>query len=173
MTIRADWRLLWCAPARWAGVACVVGVVIGGFMWADGLEWWNVLAMPAFLAVAAASTLGAVQALIWLGWSGTVTYRIEGDALSAYRGARRRRSVPLARVAELDFDLHATPWSLVMSGWWGYLTPLPRLLVTLNSTDDRWDPSNGAAEHFPAILLAGTDLESALADLRRRLAVPA
>lgn len=173
MTIRADWRLLWCAPARWAGAASVVGVVLGGLMWMDGLEWWNVLAMPAFLAVAAAATLGVGQALIWLAWSGTVTYRIEGDALSSYRGRRRRRSVPLARVAELDFDLDATPWSLVTSGWWDYATPLPRLLVTLNSTEDRWDPSNGATEHFPAILLAGTDLEPALATLRRRLALPA
>ena len=33
--------------------------------------------------------------------------------------------------------------------------------------------SNGATEHFPAILLAGPDLDSAVAGLRRQLAAPA
>lgn len=166
MVIRADKRLVWFAFARWGGLGALIGLVVGVLMWLDGEAWWSALSAPVLFAGGTAATFGLLQALVWWLWSGAVSFRVEGGCLSAYRGRRLRRSVPLDRVSDLDFDDDATEASLMLSGWFGWDTPLPSLLVTLNATDDRWDPSNGVTESFPAILLAGEGLTAALAELR-------
>lgn len=93
-------------------------------------------------------------------------YTIEKDFLTAYRGRWERKRIPLERVARVDFDQQVEPLELVLTGWFGWVSPIPALVVTLTPTPNRWDPSNSAQVPLPRILIAGDRQRRALNELR-------
>ncbi len=168
VTIHANTQLLWWAYLRWGALAAVLGVVIMIGMLLDRQGWADALA-SLFFPAAGALLLGSVTALTWRLWSGRVRYVLDADNLTAWRGKRHRASVPISRIAWVDFNQHPEPIELALTHWFDYDTPLPRLVVTLNTTKNPWDPTNAAAKSLPTILLAGDDQTRALETLRLRL----
>lgn len=170
MTIRPDRRLALLAMAKLAGVGGLVGLIVGVGMTLDGETKWSLLAGPAALAGLSASTLGLLLAITWWLLPGHVTYAVVDGFLTAHRGTRTRRRIAVERIANIDFDQHVAWTDLVFSGWFGYVSPLPALLVTMGATPNRWDPDNGAVIALPRILLCGVRQATAQAELQAALA---
>ena len=166
VTVRPDRRLALLAMAKLAGVSALVGVAVGVGMTLDGEPKWFLLAAPAGLAGFGAVTLGVLVALMWWAFPGRVTYTVADGFLTARRGNWTRKRIPIDRVAEIEFDQQIEWSDLVFSGWFGWISPIPMLLVTMTATTDRWDPSNGAVEPLPRILVSGAGQVEALRQLR-------
>ncbi len=87
-------------------------------------------------------------------------------------GGRLRKQIPLERIAQVEFDEHITWSDLVFTGWLGWGSPIPSLLVRLRPTKDSWDPSSSAIESLPSVLIAGACQQRALLELRQALNLP-
>lgn len=147
-----------------------MGLVAGVLMVADGESAWSLLLAPPMFAVIGAATLGVVVGLIWMMSVGRVTYVVTPTHLLGYRGRWKREEVELARVESIEFDEDIEWTDLVFTGWLGYTSPIPALVVHLDGNVDRWDPSNSAVIFFPRILLCGERQRRALVDLEREIA---
>lgn len=167
VTVSPERRLAILAMAKFAVIGLLLGTVIGVGMSLDGETKWSILFAPPLFAALGACTLGAVVAISWWLFPGRVTYSVGEGCLTAKRGKWVRRRVPLARISKIDFNEDVEPVDLIFTGWFGFTSAMPQLLITLNSTEGRWDPSNGAVEHFPRILLAGRAQARALHRLRQ------
>ena len=166
VTVRPDRRLALLALAKFAGLGSLLGAVVGVGMALDGESTWSLLAAPAVLAAVASATVGAVVALIWWLIPGRVIYTVADGFLTARRGAQARKRIPIDRVADLRFDQQIAWADLVFTGWFGFVSPIPKLLVTMTPTSNRWDPSNASVEQLPRILLSGPRQQEALLQLR-------
>jgi len=158
--------------AKLAGVGAAVGLAVGVLMAVEGESPWFILGGPLALGLLCGVTLGTAVSVSWYLVPGRVTYRVADGSLTAWRGGSIRKQVPLERIAEVDFDEHITWSDLVFTGWLGWGSPIPSLLVRLTSTKDRWDPSNSAIESLPSVLIAGTRQRRALLELRQALNLP-
>ena len=173
VTVRPDRRLALLALAKFAGLGAMVGLVVGVGMTLDGETRWSLLLGPVALAAWGAGTLGCFMALIWLMFPGRVTYAVVDGYLVARRGRWLRKRIAVERIAEIEFDEEIDGSDLAVTGWFGYTSPIPGLVVTLTVTTDRWDVSNAASESFPPILISGERQRSALRELRQALELPA
>lgn len=172
MTIRADRWLALLAMAKFAGVGALIGLVVGVGMTLDGESLLFILAAPLGMGIIGGATLGSLVALSWWLFPGRVTYAVADGLLTARRGNSVRKQIPVERIAEIEFDQQIKWTDLVLSGWFGYLSPIPAICVTLTPTKDRWDPSNSASVGFPSILMAGERQRKALSQLRLALGRP-
>lgn len=116
--------------------------------------------------------MGCFVALTWWAFPGQVTYTVADGFLVARRGRRVRKRIAVERIAEVEFDEDIDASDLIFTGWFGYTSPIPGLVVTLTATPDRWDVTNAAAVFLPRILLSGERQERALDDLRQALNLP-
>lgn len=172
VTVRSDRRLALLALAKFAGVGALLGLAMGIAMLLDGEPKWFLLAVPFGLAGFAGFTLGSLVALMWWLFPGRVTYTVADGFLTARRGNWIRKRIPIDRVAEIGFD-EQVEWShLVFSGWFDWVSPIPALFVTMTATPDRWDPTNGAVEELPRILVSGSRQVEAFRELREALGLP-
>lgn len=165
MIVSADPRLALLGLGKAAGFGALLGLVIGALMVLDGEPWWSILAAPPLLGTLSAATFGTGITLAWWLAPGRVSYAVNDGSLIASRGSRTVKSIPVGRISGVAFDEQITWRSLVFEGWFGYLSPIPALEVTLTPTADRWDPSNGAVVVLPRILLSGARQAQALEDL--------
>lgn len=172
MTVRADRWLALLAMAKFAGVGALIGLVVGVGMTLDGESPVFILAAPLGMGIIGGATLGSLVALSWWLFPGRVTYAVADGLLTARRGNSVRKQIPVERIAEIEFDQQIKWTDLVFSGWFGYLSPIPAICVTLTPTKDRWDPSNSASVGFPSILIAGERQRQALSQLRLALGRP-
>jgi hypothetical protein len=171
VTLQADRRLALLAMAKFAGVSVLLGLILGVGMTLDGQSPWFIPGLPVALGVLCAATLGSAAALTWYLLPGRVTYAFDDGFLVARRGNWTRKRVPAERIAGLEFDQKVAWTDLMFTGWFGYVSPIPALSVRLTQTSDRWNPTNGAVEHFPALLIAGRRQEEALRQLRQALSL--
>jgi len=172
LTVRPDRWLTLLAVVKFAGVGAMVGIVVGVGMALDGETKWSLLLAPLTVAAGGAVTLGFVLALTWWAFPGRVTYEVSDGFLVARRGRWVRKRIAVDRIAEIEFDEDIDASDLALTGWFGYTSPIPGLVVTLTVTPDRWDVTNAAAVFLPRILISGERQERALRDLRRALNLP-
>ncbi|WP_205621049.1 hypothetical protein, partial [Intrasporangium chromatireducens] len=165
-------RLALLAMAKMAAIGALLGIVIGIGMAVAGETPWSILLSPFAVGLLLGITLGPVVALNWYLLPGRVTYQVTDASLTAWRGGWRRKEIQVGRIADIHFDEQITWKDLVFSGWFGYSSPIPRLWVTLTATQDRWDPSNSAAENLPSILIAAERQRQAMLELRQALNLP-
>ena len=173
VTVRPDRRLALLALAKFAGLGAMIGLVVGVGMTLDGETKWSLLLGPLTLAAGGAATLGCFMALIWWIFPGQVTYAVVDGYLVARRGRRLRKRIAVERIAEIEFDEDIDGSDLALTGWFGYTSPIPGLVVTLTVTSDRWDVTNAATEFLPRILISGERQRGAIRELRQALELPA
>ena len=173
VTVRPDRRLALLALAKFAGLGALIGLVVGVGLTLDGETKWSLLLGPLTLAPGSAGTLGCVIALTWWIFPGQVTYAVADGYLVARRGRWLRKRIAVERIGQLAFDEDIDGSDLAFTGWFGYTSPIPRLVVTLTVTSDRWDVTNAATEFLPRILISGERQRTALRELRQALELPA
>lgn len=169
--VRPVKSLAFLAMAKCAGIGALIGLIVGIGMTVEGETAWSVLLAPVTFAGASAATLGTLSALLWWVFPGHVTYEVSDGYLTARRGSWVRKRIPVDRIAEIEFDEDIDASDLVFTGWFGYTSPIPGLVVTLNVTPDRWEVTNAAAVFLPRILISGRRQRQALGDLRQALGV--
>lgn len=172
VTVRPDRRLTLLAIAKFAGVGAMIGVIVGVGMTLDGETKWSLLLAPLTFAAGGAGTLGCFMALTWWAFPGQVTYIVADGFLVARRGSWVRQRIAVDRIAEMEFDEDIDGIDLALTGWFGYTSPIPGLVVTLTVTPDRWDVTNSAAVFLPRILISGERQQRALRDLRAAVNLP-
>lgn len=165
VTVRPDRRLALLAVGKFAGLGAMIGLVVGVGMTLDGESKWSLLFAPLTLAAGGAATLGCFMALMWWLFPGQVTYAVRDGFLVARRGRRIRKRIAVERIAVIEFDENIDGTDLALTGWFGYTSPIPRLVVTLTATPDRWDATNSATEFLPRILISGERQRRALREL--------
>lgn len=138
------------ACGKSAGVGVLVGLVAGVLMVADGESAWSLLLAPPMFAVIGAATLGVVVGLIWMMSVGRVTYVVTPTHLLGYRGRWKREEVELARVESIELDEDIEWTDLVFTGWLGYTSPIPALVVHLDGKRRPMGPEQQRGHLLPS-----------------------